>query len=193
MSELWFTPYPAFHTRSPHQHCVKVALLLLGKQGSLSPHFQSRVTVSPQEEQIDNSSFPLGSLFQKLYWRRIKPGGLGLPSSTQPTLRWKLYPRYGRLILLGPDHPTPGSLVGWRLWAGEARREKQGLPPGSQSCSWDHCPQPQLQSSRAKVLSVGEAGCKNRELSSIDLPQKTDFTCNREWREVQAKRHFDRQ
>lgn len=32
-----------------------------------------------------------------------------------------------------------------------------------------------------KFCPVGDAGYKNRELSSIYLPKKIDFTCNRGW------------
>lgn len=111
-------------------------------------------------------------LLQKLSSGQIKQKGPGPPFLTQPLLWVEVYCRHSRLRILGSSywarpHPRRASYLAPPLTEHRCHSER------SESLSQTPVP---LQSVR-KVIPKGEAGLKNRELSSC--PKETNFIWNR--------------
>lgn len=163
-----------------------------GRQGSLSSHFQSRGIVSPWEEQMASHSYPP----DLEVW--VSP----TPSTQSTLIRWKLYPRHGRPIILGPGHPNPSSPVGWRLcsWRGKTKTPEVTtmlrVVPVEQGYgtkrSGPLSPTPAPKQWCRSAAQWGQQAIRTETRApSISLKSLTLLATEGE--KVQNKRHFDRQ
>lgn len=83
---------------------------------------------TPGGEDCWDISFSLSSMLPKVYSRQVQPKDMWLFFSTDKNLllRQKLYPRCGRLRILGPDYPPPNSFIRQKFHTRRGKMRKPG-------------------------------------------------------------------